>query len=95
VSNRKPTDCLLKLQKFADLFTRRASVHVDFHAHWHFNDLWSFPGHFALLANSILRLGSRCPVIEQVNMETAKSDVQFCPYSAQNCYQPTLDCRAA
>src|ERR1700733_5036142 len=30
------------------LFARRAGVHVDFHAHRHFNNLWSFPGHFIL-----------------------------------------------
>jgi hypothetical protein len=27
------------------LFARSAGVHVDFHAHRHFGNLWSFPGH--------------------------------------------------
>jgi hypothetical protein len=31
------------------LFARRAGVHVDFHAHRHFDDLWSLPGHSNLL----------------------------------------------
>src|SRR6185312_3478253 len=30
------------------LFARRADVHVDFHAHLHFDDLRSFPGHSVL-----------------------------------------------
>jgi hypothetical protein len=28
------------------LFARRAGVHVDFHAHWHFDNLRCLPGHF-------------------------------------------------
>jgi hypothetical protein len=28
------------------LFARRAGVHIDFHAHRHFDNLWGFPGHF-------------------------------------------------
>ena len=34
------------------LFARRADVHVDFHAHLHFDDLRSFPGHWSLPRSS-------------------------------------------
>ena len=41
------------------LFARSAGVHVDFHAHRHFDNFWSFPGHFilpSLARNSALNL---------------------------------------
>ena len=31
------------------LFAGRASIHVDFHANRHFDDLWRLPGHYGLL----------------------------------------------
>ena len=33
------------------LLSRRAGVHIDFHAHWHFHNSWGLPGHFGLLAH--------------------------------------------
>jgi hypothetical protein len=35
-------------QNASQLLARRAGVHVDLHAHRHFNDLWSFPSHLGL-----------------------------------------------
>jgi hypothetical protein len=36
-----------------------AGIHVDFHAHRHFDDLWCFPGHFGspLLVNRLAAQG--------------------------------------
>jgi hypothetical protein len=39
-------DC--ELDSGMRLLPRRASVHVDFHADRHFDDLWSLPSHFGL-----------------------------------------------
>jgi hypothetical protein len=32
------------------LFSHRAGIHIDFHAHRYFNDPWGLPSHFGLLA---------------------------------------------
>jgi hypothetical protein len=41
------------------LFTRRAGVHVDFHAHRHFHNLRSFPTHQGFSQAVLARLSCR------------------------------------
>ncbi len=49
-------------QTASHLLARSADVHVDFHAHLHFDDLRSFPGHSGLpsdLAQPLRRLNRK------------------------------------
>ena len=47
VSRRRSTLRRVKLSH--RLLAGGARVHIDFHANRHFDDLWGFPGHLALL----------------------------------------------
>jgi hypothetical protein len=44
----RAADCRRSRADRCSLFARCAGVHVDFHAHRHFDDLRSFPGHSGL-----------------------------------------------
>jgi hypothetical protein len=39
-----------------------AHIHVDFHANRHFNDLWCFPSHLALLLVKLDEISSEAKV---------------------------------
>jgi hypothetical protein len=47
-ARRKAASGASQIEPPRGLFTRCASVHVDFHAHRHFENLRCFPGHLSL-----------------------------------------------